>query len=130
LNWFVLWMESLCPSRSLVWFAPFRLTEGSKDYIVVGSDSGRILVILEYNRTDLQPNMHSWSLVYRLNQEIQLSIILIILDFIFESGLMTAIMSRFPRKDLITDLHGKCASVVTTDQPHFLWWVWRIDVQM
>jgi splicing factor 3B subunit 3 len=30
--------------------APFRLTGGSKDYIVVGSDSGRI-VILEYNRT-------------------------------------------------------------------------------
>ncbi|CAO0802797.1 unnamed protein product [Mucor circinelloides] len=30
--------------------APFRLTGGSKDYIVVGSDSGRI-VILEYNPT-------------------------------------------------------------------------------
>jgi len=30
--------------------APFRLTGGSKDYIIVGSDSGRI-VILEYNPT-------------------------------------------------------------------------------
>ncbi|KAI8984496.1 CPSF A subunit region-domain-containing protein [Mycotypha africana] len=30
--------------------APFRLTGGSKDYVVVGSDSGRI-VILEYNPT-------------------------------------------------------------------------------